>query len=546
MHNGRNGSPRHNDRTFLNDMSESEIKEQADHINQEKSGDNVIWNLYSGMTFADAELKYYKDTFTDSLLTINERYKKQRHPERCRSIENLYHNNKTCPEETILQIGRKDDKVSEDIAKKCFIEFVDYMNEYSRNHSNLFQILNYSIHADESSYHVHIRKVWQYEDKDGNMRAGMNKALKNAGVKFFDESKPESRYNNRKMTFDADVREKWQQICINHGLDIDKVAIHGRRHKEKNDYIRSINAEEINKQKEEYYRLIQENAIQTGLIEEEQKDLAATRDLVTGLTKESILLDNQIEAKKDFVEALPDDLRLDELKNYIEESINSLQTEVGYQLIPVGIHPAKKGIAGKIVRQETIEISSEDFEKVNSMFNDISFLHKVLQMKDYIASLGEKIKKYLSKLKEQEEQDFAKKSEKIINKYDLKIKNLEEDIENLKVENKKLKEENKKIRESLRIIEILKKNPSMNKLINTIKKMLKLEKSYDLSLKEKNETVIYNGKEYSKESFAKLYNLYAVENNLAEYARIDIIENGQIPPEMNNNELYYADDELEL
>ena len=165
MHNGRNGSPRHNDRTFLTDMSESEIKEQADHINQEKSGDNVIWNLYPGMTFADAELKYYKDTFTDSLLAINEKYKKQRHPERCRSIENLYHNNKTCPEETILQIGRKDDKVSEDIAKKCFIEFVDYMNEYSRNHSNLFQILNvdYSVNSEYSQGQICIHPCSRLE-----------------------------------------------------------------------------------------------------------------------------------------------------------------------------------------------------------------------------------------------------------------------------------------------------------------------------------------------------------------------------------------------
>ena len=47
------------------------------------------------------------------------------------------------------------------------------------------------------------------------------KALREAGIELPDPSKPEGRYNNRKITFDKMRREMFQEICLKHGLKIE-------------------------------------------------------------------------------------------------------------------------------------------------------------------------------------------------------------------------------------------------------------------------------------------------------------------------------------
>lgn len=55
------------------------------------------------------EKKRYKELFEDSLEARNERYRQQRHKERCRDIESVYRDPKKCPFEMILQIGNSND-----------------------------------------------------------------------------------------------------------------------------------------------------------------------------------------------------------------------------------------------------------------------------------------------------------------------------------------------------------------------------------------------------------------------------------------------------
>ena len=120
-HNGRAGkggaySAKHNDRNF--------DAKQADHIDTEKSGKNHYYCIYKGMTFEDAEARFYDAHFRQSLEAKNERYVAQRHPERCKTMDEYRTSAKTCPEETILQVGRKDETVDPKILWKICVDYV--------------------------------------------------------------------------------------------------------------------------------------------------------------------------------------------------------------------------------------------------------------------------------------------------------------------------------------------------------------------------------------------------------------------------------------
>ena len=107
-HNGRVGkngtySPKHNDRNF--DLQNSP------HINPEKSSGNWTWTCYKGLSFDDCEKKFYEQKFWKGLEAQNQRYIKNRHKEKVRTIDEYRSNPQTCPEETILQIGKSGDTV---------------------------------------------------------------------------------------------------------------------------------------------------------------------------------------------------------------------------------------------------------------------------------------------------------------------------------------------------------------------------------------------------------------------------------------------------
>ena len=107
MHNGRRNrgmafSRIHNDRNFDTN--------KAKHIDQERIKDNQYWHCYIDlqpeMTFEEAERKYYEDNFRDSLDNQNAKYEKNRHLERCITMDQFMEG-RGCPEEFILQVGKK-------------------------------------------------------------------------------------------------------------------------------------------------------------------------------------------------------------------------------------------------------------------------------------------------------------------------------------------------------------------------------------------------------------------------------------------------------
>lgn len=233
---GRKGSAVHNEHRHI-DAGDRDV------IVRDFSG------ARKGTPLRDAELEYYTRTFGAALEEKNQRYKDQRHPERCKTMEQVYTSSRMRPEEVILQVGDKDQTVDRETFEALIQDFFKAVNRWNRDHGKPFQTLNTAIHYDEATPHLHWRRVWQYEDDHGKMQIGQSKALEKAGVPLPTPSSPsffsrfeipevkETRYNNRKMTFDKMIRETWQEVCRLHGLEIETQPLPARRHKDTEDYI---------------------------------------------------------------------------------------------------------------------------------------------------------------------------------------------------------------------------------------------------------------------------------------------------------------------
>ena len=219
-HNGRSGkdgvyNPLHNDRRF--------DPEHSEHIDNERVRQNIYWDCYQGYTtmadrgkednfsFNQIEMAYYVDHYSDYVINQNKRHEKARHPDRCKGVEDVLKNKKTCPEESIYQLGTIDEHASVETLVLVF----DATNRY------------------------------------GEIEPKQEAALEELGFELPNPEKKRSKTNNRKVVFDSACRTMFLDICKRHGLEIDEEPSYGgRQHLEKQDYIRMKQKEEIAVQQE--------------------------------------------------------------------------------------------------------------------------------------------------------------------------------------------------------------------------------------------------------------------------------------------------------
>ena len=123
-HNGRSGkdgvyNPLHNDRRF--------DPEHSEHIDNERVRQNIYWDCYQGYTtmadrgkednfsFNQIEMAYYVDHYSDYVINQNKRHEKARHPDRCKGVEDVLKNKKTCPEESIRMKQKEEIAVQQEM-----------------------------------------------------------------------------------------------------------------------------------------------------------------------------------------------------------------------------------------------------------------------------------------------------------------------------------------------------------------------------------------------------------------------------------------------
>ena len=184
-HNGRAGTygtynPKHNDRSF--NLANSE------HIDPERAKGNIYWDCFHGFrsaldpqdpdnlaaTFSDVERQFYETHYSEFIEKQNERNAKIRHTERNRSIPDLLSSRKTCPEETIYQLGTLDEHASAGDLLNIVTEFIE---EFKAKFGEHVHVLDWALHLDESTPHIHERHVFDCENKYGEVAPQQEKVL---------------------------------------------------------------------------------------------------------------------------------------------------------------------------------------------------------------------------------------------------------------------------------------------------------------------------------------------------------------------------------
>lgn len=245
-HNGRTGkngvfNPKHNDRRF--DIGNSE------HIDEDRARQNLYWDCHNGFSsagkkfdngeesysFEQIERAFYFNNYSDFVWGQNERNEKARHSERNRTVDDLLKSKKTCPEESIYQIGTIEESVSWETLTKIAVEF---FADLAQKYGSHVHILDWALHVDEGTPHIHERHVFDCKNRYGELCPQQEKALEELGIPLPDPDKKPGKNNNRKQTFDAECRKMLFAICEKYQLSLqEETSYGGRGYLEKQDYI---------------------------------------------------------------------------------------------------------------------------------------------------------------------------------------------------------------------------------------------------------------------------------------------------------------------
>lgn len=387
----KKGSAKHNDRQFDTSKA-SHIGDGKNHyLNLAAEGDDTL-------DFETAEKRFYEKHFKAMIEETNERARKSRHLERLTDGAKLWESVRTKPEEVILQIGN----VSERVEPKLLIDaFNEYMKWYHENFGKHVKVLNVAVHMDEKTPHIHMRQVWAYT-KDGNRYIGQDKALEQMGFKLPDPEKKRDRHNNRKIKFTEMCKEKWQEVVLSKGLEIETEPMKlapNQQNLDKNDYIVQKQAEEITRQGEEIAKQGEEITKQKKRISKLERE----RELLTDVELKEI----KNSAKKTFLNENNVTLPLEEFNRLYEAARAGEGYKQSLEQLNKTLKEAKRleAAAGqqreRIIdeaRKEAVAIIDEARKDVE-LDDMLSFSKKSME-KDLLKKENREMKTLLSKMEQ--------------------------------------------------------------------------------------------------------------------------------------------------
>lgn len=229
-------NPNHNTR--------AETRNLEGHIDHNRTSQNVNFKFFANGNIEkcesfdakEFEQSQYEILFGDGQEAKNDRYTKDGHPERCKTIKDVYQHPKTCPMETIFQLGNRQTEMSPEARKQIMIASTfELIEQLRQTHGENIRFLDLSIHNDESvgSEHAHVRYVLSATDKFGYTVPNQSKAFQQMCIERPDISKKEGKYNNPLITFSEMLRSTFYDLCEQKGVTIDReVKNPSQKHKD--------------------------------------------------------------------------------------------------------------------------------------------------------------------------------------------------------------------------------------------------------------------------------------------------------------------------
>ena len=346
------------------------------------------------MTFEQVEEKFYEEIFADFIKGQNARNIKNRHPERNRTAKDLLNDKRTCPEETIYQIGNIDSSIDYfDLYCICqeFFDFIERL--FGKN----VKIIDWALHVDEGTPHIHERHVFVWENQYGELCPKQEKALEEIGFELPDPSKKQGKNNNRKMVFDDYMRQHFIMKCHKFGIEVESEAIYGgRQYLEKQDYIIQKQQEKI-AEKEQKIRELEEKILDSETLIQEVSAIAYEKavEIVSDKAREEVLntAEEQIEIYKEWLSS-PDRKASEKMRNYAISQMESLgknirsairklssrlkeifkQPEVKKEMTEMIERKSRASVLQKLQEKQRIIKETEKSDSVRKRYVDRDFL----------------------------------------------------------------------------------------------------------------------------------------------------------------------------
>ena len=312
-----------------NHNTRAATRAQERHIDHERTEQNINFQFTNdgqiircGSFDAKAfELERYEHLYGEGQRAKNDRYTQDGHPERCKTIQDIYACRRTAPMETIVQLGSRDTDIDpEERKKKLIAATFQLIDNLRQRWGENFHILDISIHLDESCIHAHIRSTFSAVDKFGHRVPNQSQAFESMGIHRPDPTAKEGKYNCPLITFSELIRTEFYDLCEQQGVVIDREV--------KNPSQKHLSVLEYKCQQLEAVA-----AEQTQAIEAARAEIAEVR------------------AERD---TLRDQ---NSVSRTIQEALNQPDRPIEAEFLP-----AKKNLTGKVVEAEAVKISRADYE----------------------------------------------------------------------------------------------------------------------------------------------------------------------------------------
>ena len=312
-----------------NHNTRAATRAMENHIDHERTEQNINFQFTNdgqiircgSFDAKDFELDRYEYLYGEGQRAKNERYTQDGHPERCKTIQDIYASKRTAPMETIVQLGNRDTDIDpKERTKKLAAATFQLIDNLRQRWGDNFHILDISIHLDESVVHAHIRSTFSAEDKFGYHIPNQSKAFEAMGIQRPDPTAKEGKYNCPLMTFSEVIRQEFYDLCEQQGVVIDREV--------KNPSQKHLSVLEYKCQQLEAMAAQQAQAIETAKAEIEE--VRAERDTLRDQNSVS---------------------------RTIQEALKQPDRPIHAEIIP-----ARKSLSGKIVEAEAVKLSRSDYE----------------------------------------------------------------------------------------------------------------------------------------------------------------------------------------
>lgn len=326
-----------------NHNTKTETRNQERHIDHSRTDQNINLQFTAegrvrrcGSFDAKAfELSRYEELYGTGQEAKNARYIADGHPERCKSVADIYASRRTAPLETIIQLGSRDTDIDpQERKEKLMAATAELIDGLQKRWGDNLHLLDLAIHLDEGVAHCHLRMTFSALDKFGQRVPNQSQAFEAMGIQRPDPTAKEGKYNCPMITFSEIIRTQFYDLCEKRGIVIDREV--------KNPSQKHLSVLEYKcKKMEEVVDVLtaQKKELEAVASEQAQMIVLARAEIEQVRTERDTLRDRN------------------SITRTIQEALQQPNIPIEAEIIP-----EKKSLTGKVVEPESVKLAKTDYE----------------------------------------------------------------------------------------------------------------------------------------------------------------------------------------